>query len=158
MNNSFTHLNDAGDAKMVDVSNKEVTTRTATATGLVTVNNEVINLIQNKNLPKGDLFSTVRLAGIMAAKKTSELIPLCHPLSISSVEISVDVIDSAISITAKVKTADRTGVEMEALTAVAVAALTAIDMVKAVDKSANISEIKLLEKTGGKSGTWLRAE
>jgi cyclic pyranopterin phosphate synthase len=158
MNNSFTHLNDAGDAKMVDVSNKEVTTRTATASGLVVVSKEVINLIQNKNLPKGDLFSTVRLAGIMATKKTSELIPLCHPLSISSVEVHVDVIDSAISITAKVKTADRTGVEMEALTAVSVAALTAIDMVKAVDKSAHISEIKLLEKTGGKSGTWLRAE
>jgi cyclic pyranopterin phosphate synthase len=158
MNNSFTHLNDAGDAKMVDVSNKEVTTRTATASGLVVVSKEVINLIQNKNLPKGDLFSTVRLAGIMATKKASELIPLCHPLSISSVEVHVDVIDSAISITAKVKTADRTGVEMEALTAVSVAALTAIDMVKAVDKSAHISEIKLLEKTGGKSGTWLRAE
>jgi cyclic pyranopterin phosphate synthase len=158
MNNSFTHLNDAGNAKMVDVSNKEVTTRTATASGLVLVSNEVIDLIRNKNLPKGDLFSTVRLAGIMATKKTSELIPLCHPLSVSSVEVNVDVIDSAISITAKVKTADRTGVEMEALTAVAVAALTAIDMVKAVDKSANISEIKLLEKTGGKSGTWLRAE
>jgi cyclic pyranopterin phosphate synthase len=158
MNNSFTHLNDAGNAKMVDVSTKEVTTRTATASGLVLVSNEVIDLIQNKNLPKGDLFSTVRLAGIMATKKTSELIPLCHPLSVSSVEVNVDVIDSAISITAKVKTADRTGVEMEALTAVAVAALTAIDMVKAVDKSANISEIKLLEKTGGKSGTWLRAE
>jgi cyclic pyranopterin phosphate synthase len=158
MNNSFTHLNDAGNAKMVDVSTKEVTTRTATASGLVLVSNEVIDLIRNKNLPKGDLFSTVRLAGIMATKKTSELIPLCHPLSVSSVEVNVDVIDSAISITAKVKTADRTGVEMEALTAVAVAALTAIDMVKAVDKSANISEIKLLEKTGGKSGTWLRAE
>ena len=158
MNNSFTHLNDAGDAKMVDVSNKEVTTRTATASGLVVVSKEVINLIQNKNLPKGDLFSTVRLAGIMATKKTSELIPLCHPLSISSVEVHVDVIDSAILITAKVKTADRTGIEMEALTAVAVAALTAIDMVKAIDKSAYISEIKLLEKTGGKSGTWLRAE
>jgi cyclic pyranopterin phosphate synthase len=94
----------------------------------------------------------------MATKKTSELIPLCHPLSISSVEVHVDVIDSAILITAKVKTADRTGIEMEALTAVAVAALTAIDMVKAIDKSAYISEIKLLEKTGGKSGTWLRAE
>jgi cyclic pyranopterin phosphate synthase len=158
MNNSFTHLNDAGDAKMVDVSNKEITTRTATASGLVMVSEEVINLIQNKNLPKGDLFSTVRLAGIMASKKTSELIPLCHPLSVSSVEVTVELLDAAISISAKVKTADRTGVEMEALTAVAVAALTAIDMVKAVDKSAKISEIKLLEKTGGKSGTWQRAD
>lgn len=158
MNNSFTHLNDAGDAKMVDISNKEVTARSATAAGLVRVNQAVIELINNQNLPKGDLFSTVRLAGIMACKKTSELIPLCHPLSISSVEVNVEVIDTTISITAKVKTADRTGIEMEALTAVAVAALTAIDMVKAVDKSAKIEEIKLLEKTGGKSGTWLRED
>lgn len=151
MNNSFTHLNDAGEAKMVDITNKEITNRSATAKGFVRVSKEVIALIKENSLPKGDLFSTVRLAGIMAAKKTSELIPLCHPLAISGVEVTIEISDDGISITAKVKSTDRTGVEMEALTAVSVAALTVIDMVKAVDKNTVIENIVLLEKTGGKS-------
>jgi cyclic pyranopterin phosphate synthase len=154
MNDAFTHLNDAGEVRMVDITNKEVTKRSATAHGIVKVNQSVITLINSKNLPKGDLFSTVRLAGIMAAKKTSELIPLCHPLAISGVEVVVEIKNEAISITAIVKSTDRTGVEMEALTAVSIAALTAIDMVKAVDKSATIESVRLIEKTGGKSGTW----
>jgi cyclic pyranopterin phosphate synthase len=154
MNDAFTHLNDAGEVRMVDITNKEVTKRSATAHGIVKVNQSVITLINSKNLPKGDLFSTVRLAGIMAAKKTSELIPLCHPLAISGVEVVVEIKNKAISITAIVKSTDRTGVEMEALTAVSIAALTAIDMVKAVDKSATIESVRLIEKTGGKSGTW----
>lgn len=151
MNNSFTHLNDAGEAKMVDITNKEITNRSATAKGFVRVSKEVIALIKENSLPKGDLFSTVRLAGIMAAKKTSELIPLCHPLAISGIEVTIEISDDGISITAKVKSTDRTGVEMEALTAVSVAALTVIDMVKAVDKNTVIENIVLLEKTGGKS-------
>lgn len=151
MNNSFTHLNDAGEAKMVDITNKEITNRSATAKGFVRVSKEVIALIKENSLPKGDLFSTVRLAGIMAAKKTSELIPLCHPLAISGVEVTIEISDDGISIKAKVKSTDRTGVEMEALTAVSVAALTVIDMVKAVDKNTVIENIVLLEKTGGKS-------
>jgi cyclic pyranopterin phosphate synthase len=154
MNDAFTHLNDAGEVRMVDITNKEVTKRSATAHGIVKVNQSVITLINSKNLPKGDLFSTVRLAGIMAAKKTSELIPLCHPLAISGVEVAVEIKNESISITAIVKSTDRTGVEMEALTAVSIAALTAIDMVKAVDKSATIESVRLIEKTGGKSGTW----
>lgn len=156
MTSNFTHLDESGTAKMVDVSEKTVSVRSATATGKVRVSQAVIDLVNKKELPKGDLFATVRLAGIMAAKKTSELIPLCHPLALSSIELDIKILESNFYITATVKTADRTGVEMEALTAVSVAALTVIDMVKAIDKSAEISEIQLLEKTGGKSGDWAR--
>ena len=156
MTSNFTHLDESGTAKMVDVSEKIVSVRSATATGKVRVSQAVIDLVNKKELPKGDLFATVRLAGIMAAKKTSELIPLCHPLALSSIELDIKILESYFFITATVKTADRTGVEMEALTAVSVAALTVIDMVKAIDKSAEISEIQLLEKTGGKSGDWAR--
>lgn len=156
MTSNFTHLDESGTAKMVDVSEKTVSVRSATATGKVRVSQAVIDLVNKKELPKGDLFATVRLAGIMAAKKTSELIPLCHPLALSSIELDIKILESYFFITATVKTADRTGVEMEALTAVSVAALTVIDMVKAIDKSAEISEIQLVEKTGGKSGDWAR--
>lgn len=157
MTDKFTHLDELGSAKMVDVSEKQISLRSATATSRVKVNQKVIALVAKNELPKGDLFSTVRLAGIMAAKKTSELIPLCHPLAISSVEVGVITSENDFLISATVRTADRTGVEMEALTAVSVAALTVIDMVKAIDKSAEIFEIKLIEKTGGKSGTWTRS-
>lgn len=157
MTDKFTHLDELGSAKMVDVSEKQISLRSATATGRVKVNQKVMALVAKNELPKGDLFSTVRLAGIMAAKKTSELIPLCHPLAISSVEVGVITSENDFLISATVRTADRTGVEMEALTAVSVAALTVIDMVKAIDKSAEIFEIKLIEKTGGKSGTWTRS-
>lgn len=156
MTDSFTHLDNSGKAKMVDVGEKTDSVRIAKASCLVTTNKEVLDLVQNDSLPKGDLFAAVRLAGIMAAKKTSELIPLCHPLAINAIEVDIEVVESGFLITAMVKTSGKTGVEMEALTAVSVAALTAIDMIKAVDKSAMITEVKLLEKSGGKSGTWTR--
>lgn len=156
MTNSFTHLDETGKAKMVDVGEKSDSLRIAKASGLVTTNSQVLDLVQNNALPKGDLFAAVRLAGIMAAKKTSELIPLCHPLAINAIEIDIETTKQGFLITAMVKTSGKTGVEMEALTAVSVAALTAIDMIKAVDKSAMITEVKLLEKSGGKSGAWTR--
>lgn len=156
MTDSFTHLDNSGKAKMVDVGEKTDSVRIAKASCLVTTNQEVLDLVLNDSLPKGDLFAAVRLAGIMAAKKTSELIPLCHPLAINAIEVDIEVVESGFLITAMVKTSGKTGVEMEALTAVSVAALTAIDMIKAVDKSAMITEVKLLEKSGGKSGTWTR--
>ena len=156
MADSFTHLDNSGKAKMVDVGEKTDSVRIAKASGLVTTNQEVLDLVQNDSLPKGDLFAAVRIAGIMAAKKTSELIPLCHPLAINAIDVDIEVVERGFLITAMVKTSGKTGVEMEALTAVSVAALTAIDMIKAVDKSAMITEIKLLEKSGGKSGTWTR--
>lgn len=156
MTDSFTHLDNSGKAKMVDVGEKTDSVRIAKASCLVTTNQEVLDLVRNDSLPKGDLFAAVRLAGIMAAKKTSELIPLCHPLAINAIEVDIEVVESGFLITAMVKTSGKTGVEMEALTAVSVAALTAIDMIKAVDKSAMITEVKLLEKSGGKSGTWTR--
>ncbi len=156
MTNSFTHLDETGKAKMVDVGEKSDSVRIAKASGLVTTNSQVLDLVQNNALPKGDLFAAVRLAGIMAAKKTSELIPLCHPLAINAIEIDIKTTEQGFLITSMVKTSGKTGVEREALTAVSVAALTAIDMIKAVDKSAMITEVKLLEKSGGKSGTWTR--
>lgn len=156
MTNNFTHLDESGHAKMVDVSGKQDSVRVAVASGLVKVNQEVLDLAKDNSLPKGDLFAAARIAGIMAAKKTSELIPLCHPLSINAVEIEIKAVSEGFLIIATVKTSGKTGVEMEALTAVSVASLTVIDMVKAIDKAAEISEVKLLEKTGGKSGNWIR--
>ena len=156
MTSNFTHLDESGNAKMVDISGKQDSVRVAVASGLVKVNKEVIELVKDNSLPKGDLFATARIAGIMAAKKTSELIPLCHPLSINAVEIEIKAVSEGFLIIATVKTSGKTGVEMEALTAVSVASLTVIDMVKAIDKTAEISEVKLLEKTGGKSGNWIR--
>lgn len=156
MTNNFTHLDESGNAKMVDISGKQDSVRVAVASGLVKVNKEVLELAKDNSLPKGDLFATARIAGIIAAKKTSELIPLCHPLSINAVEIEIKAGSEGFLIIATVKTSGKTGVEMEALTAVSVASLTVIDMVKAIDKTAEISEVKLLEKTGGKSGNWIR--
>lgn len=152
----LTHVDEAGAARMVDVSAKEVTAREATASGRVTVSAEVIALLRGDGVPKGDTLAVARLAGIMGAKKTPELIPLCHPLAISGVEVDLSVADDAVLITARVRTTDRTGVEMEALTAVAVAALTVIDMVKAVDKGAGITDVQVEAKSGGKSGEWRR--
>ncbi|MGP3967414.1 cyclic pyranopterin monophosphate synthase MoaC [Streptomyces sp. 6N223] len=152
----LTHLDEAGAARMVDVSGKEVTTRTARATGRVLVTPEVVDLLRGAGVPKGDALATARIAGIMAAKRTSELIPLCHPLALSGVTVDLSVEDDAVEIAASVRTTDRTGVEMEALTAVSAAALTLVDMVKAVDKGAVISDIRVEEKTGGASGTWRR--
>ncbi len=153
----LTHLDEAGAARMVDVSAKDVTARTARATGRVLVAPRVVELLRGEGVPKGDALATARIAGIMGAKRTPELIPLCHPLAVSGVRVDLTVADDAVEIAATVRTTDRTGVEMEALTAVTVAALTVIDMVKAVDKGAVISDVRVEEKSGGKSGTWTRA-
>ena len=156
MNDRLTHIDEAGAARMVDVSGKDVTSRSATASGRVLVSAEVIGLLRGDGVPKGDALSVARIAGIMGAKQTPSLIPLCHPLSISGVTLDLAVADDAVEISATVRTTDRTGVEMEALTAVSVAALTVIDMVKAVDKAAVITDVRVEAKSGGKSGDWTR--
>ena len=141
---------------MVDVGDKPVTARTASATGRVLVSGTVVELLRGEGVPKGDALAVARLAGIMGAKQTPALIPLCHPLAISGVTVDLVVTDESVDITATVRTTDRTGVEMEALTAVSVAALTVVDMVKAVDKAAVITDIRVETKTGGRSGPWTR--
>jgi cyclic pyranopterin phosphate synthase len=152
----LTHIDEAGAARMVDVSAKDITTRSATASGRVLVSAEVVGLLRGAGVPKGDTLAVARLAGIMGAKQTPSLIPLCHPLAISGVTVDLTVADDAVEISATVRTTDRTGVEMEALTAVSVAALTVIDMVKAVDKAAVITDVRVEAKSGGKSGDWTR--
>jgi cyclic pyranopterin monophosphate synthase len=154
----LTHVDETGAARMVDVSGKDVTTRQAVASGRVLVSAEVVGLLRGEGVPKGDALGVARVAGIMAAKRTPDLVPLCHPLAISGVVVDLVVADDAVEVTATVRTSDRTGVEMEALTAVSVAALTVVDMVKAVDKSAVITDIRVENKTGGKSGDWSRGE
>ena len=139
---------------MVDVSGKPVSVRTARATGDVLVAAAVIELLRGQGVPKGDALAVARIAGIQAAKRTPDLIPLCHPLAIHGVNVDLAILDDRVRITAEVRTADRTGVEMEALTSVAVAALTLIDMIKSVDKAATISDVRVVAKTGGKSGDW----
>ena len=156
MSDHFTHLDESGAARMVDVSDKEVTARSATASGKVLVSSAVVELLRGDGVPKGDALGVARVAGIMAAKRTPDLVPLCHPLAISGVTVDLEVEDDGVAITASVRTTDRTGVEMEALTAVSVAALTVVDMVKAVDKAAVITDVRVEEKTGGKSGTYRR--
>lgn len=155
----LSHLDDQGNAHMVDISSKEITTRLAIAEGIVTMSPEAFEALRDGLLKKGDALATARIAGIMAAKQTSSLIPLCHPLPITSVSVdfSLDAAASTIAITASVGVASRTGVEMEALTAVSVAALTIYDMCKALDKGIHIDRIRLLQKSGGKSGEY-RAE
>lgn len=145
-------------ARMVDVTDKEVTSREAIATGLVRMSPATRDLVSSRRLEKGDALETARIAGIMAAKRTSDLVPLCHPLSLTGVDVNVEPEEEGIRLTATVRTAERTGVEMEALTAVAVAALTVYDMVKGVERGAEITDVVLLEKRGGKSGTWTRPE
>ncbi len=152
----LTHVDDAGAARMVDVSGKDVTAREAVAAGRVLVSPEVVALLRGAGVPKGDTLAVARLAGIMGAKQTPTLIPLCHPLAISSATVDLEVEDDAVEIVATVRTTDRTGVEMEALTAVAIAGLTVIDRVKAVDKRAVISDVRILAKSGGKSGDFTR--
>ncbi|MEU9851222.1 cyclic pyranopterin monophosphate synthase MoaC [Streptomyces sp. NPDC047985] len=154
--NRLTHIDDRGAARMVDVSGKDVTARVARAGGRVLVSPRVVELLRGEGVPKGDALATARIAGIMGAKRTPDLIPLCHPLAVSGVEVDLAVADDAVEITATVRTTDRTGVEMEALTAVSVAALTVIDMVKAVDKSAVITDVRVEEKSGGMSGDYRR--
>jgi len=154
----LTHLDEAGHAHMVDVSDKAETARMARATATVLLTEEAMGLLIQGNLKKGDAMGVARVAGIMGAKKTSELIPLCHPLPITKVTVDLypDLLKNEVIITATVKTRGQTGVEMEALTAVTTAALTLYDMLKAVDKGLTISDIHLDEKQGGKSGTWKR--
>ncbi|MDP6788615.1 MAG: cyclic pyranopterin monophosphate synthase MoaC [Rhodospirillales bacterium] len=152
----LSHLDDKGRAKMVDVSAKEVTARGATAQGSVLIAAETMALIQDNGVEKGDVLGVARLAGIMGAKHTSDLIPLCHPLALAAIDVQLtcDEERGAIDITATCKLEGRTGVEMEALTAVAVAGLTVYDMIKAVDRGARITDIRLVRKSGGKSGTY----
>lgn len=152
----LTHLDEDGSARMVDVSGKAVTKRRAVASGKVLVSPTVIGLLRGEGVPKGDALGVARVAGIMAAKQTPALIPLCHPLAISAVTVDLTVADDGVEIEATVTTTDRTGVEMEALTAVSVAALTVIDMVKAVDKAAVITDVRVETKEGGRSGSWAR--
>jgi cyclic pyranopterin phosphate synthase len=156
MADGLTHVDESGAARMVDVTAKAVTARTATARGRVEVSAEVVGLLRGEGVPKGDALAVARVAGIMATKRTPDLIPLCHPLAIGGVEVDLEVVDDGVRIEATVRTADRTGVEMEALTAVSVAALTVVDMVKAVDKLARICDIEVVAKSGGKSGDWHR--
>ncbi|GAA3847916.1 cyclic pyranopterin monophosphate synthase MoaC [Saccharothrix violaceirubra] len=156
MTKRLTHLDHAGAAHMVDVSAKEPTTRTAVASGVLRTSAEVVALLLADGLPKGDALATARIAGIMAAKRTSDLVPLCHPIALSSVRVDLEPGDAEVRITATVRTTDRTGVEMEALTAVAVAGLTLHDMVKAVDPAASLDEVRVERKEGGKTGLWVR--
>lgn len=157
MSDGFTHLDSDGQANMVDVTGREVTLRIADTSARVTLSAHVIELLRSGQTPKGDVLSTARIAGIMAAKKTSELIPLCHPIAINKISIDLKINDSGVAISAQVITSDRTGVEMEALMAVSVAGLTIIDMVKALDPFASLSEIRVDSKSGGKNGDWTRA-
>ena len=152
----FAHLTPSGDVHMVDVSSKDVTTREAVATAAVNLSAPVKDALFSGGLPKGDALAAVRLAGIAGAKRTSELIPLCHPLPIDGVRVEVEATETGAQITAAVVTTGRTGVEMEALTAVSVAALTLYDMVKSLDRGVAIGPIQLIRKSGGRSGTWER--
>jgi cyclic pyranopterin phosphate synthase len=154
----LTHIDSSGNAHMVDVADREITTRTATAVGKVLLSKEVVTALRDGNVPKGDVLAAARIAGIMGTKRTSDLIPLCHPIAIHGVQVDLTVEDFGVAISATVKTADRTGVEMEALTAVSVAGLTVIDMVKSMDPMASITEVGMTEKDGGRNGHWSRTK
>lgn len=150
----LSHLNDAGEAHMVDVAERDVTVRTAVASGRVTTT--AATAIRSGTVPKGDVLATARIAGIMGAKRTPDLVPMCHPIAVHGVSVDLEVTDTEVLITATVRTADRTGVEMEALTAVSVAALTVVDMTKSLDPAATITDIRVDTKTGGRNGDWRR--
>lgn len=152
----LSHLNEKGEANMVDTSAKEATSRIATASGKVTMKPEVLSAIANGQTPKGDVLATARIAGIMGAKKTSELIPLCHQIALNKVEIDLKIESDGVAILATAKTTDRTGVEMEALTAVSITGLTLIDMIKAMDPHAALRDVQVESKNGGKTGDWQR--
>ncbi|RJL33251.1 cyclic pyranopterin monophosphate synthase MoaC [Bailinhaonella thermotolerans] len=154
----FTHLDESGAARMVDVASKDVSVRTARATGRVLLSAVAVDLLRAGDVPKGDALGVARIAGIMAAKRTPDLVPLCHPIALHGVTVDLTVVDEGVEIAATVRTADRTGVEMEALTSVTVAALALIDMVKAVDPEAVVTDVRVEEKTGGKTGVWRRGE
>ena len=153
---SLSHINENGEANMVDTTGKEVSVRVASASGKVTMKTEVLSAIANGQTPKGDVLATARIAGIMGAKKTSDLIPLCHPIALNKVEIELKIESDGIGILATAKTTDRTGVEMEALTAVTITGLTLIDMIKAIDPHAAIRDVQVESKSGGKTGDWHR--
>ncbi|MFZ0627644.1 MAG: cyclic pyranopterin monophosphate synthase MoaC [Acidimicrobiia bacterium] len=153
----LSHLNESGEVHMVDVSAKEVTERVAVAEAQVSMSQDLVDRFFAGDLPKGDAPAVTRVAGIMAAKRTSELIPLCHPISLTGVEVTLEPVGHGIRVLASVSTTDRTGVEMEAMTAVSVAALTIYDMVKSAEHGVTVESVRLLRKTGGRSGTWERA-
>ena len=155
---ALTHVDASGAARMVDVSGKDPSVRSAVATGVLRTTEQVTELLADGRLPKGDAVATARIAGIMAAKRTADLVPLCHPIALSAVAVDLTVDPGEVRITATVRTADRTGVEMEALTAVAVAGLTLHDMVKAVDPAAELDAVRVERKEGGRSGAWIRQE
>lgn len=152
----FTHLDDSGAARMVDVTGKQPTVRAATATGRVACSAEVVEALRTGAVPKGDVLAVARVAGIAAAKKVPDLLPLAHVIGVHGVVLDLEITDAGVQITATVRTADRTGVEMEALTAVTVAALAIVDMVKGVDRSAGIVDCRIVAKSGGRSGDWVR--
>jgi cyclic pyranopterin monophosphate synthase len=152
----LTHLDESGAARMVDVAGKDVTLRTATATGRVDLSPECVAVLRAGEVPKGDALAVARVAGIMGAKRTPDLVPLCHPIALHGVTVDLAVDDGGVGVTAVARTADRTGVEMEALTAVTVACLALVDMVKAVDPRAVIAGVRVEAKTGGKTGEWRR--
>ena len=152
----LTHVDEHGAARMVDVSGKDVTTRTATATGRFLTTPEVIALLRRDGLPKGDALAVARIAGLQGAKRTPDLVPLCHPVALHGVTLDLTLGEDDIVIDATTRTADRTGVEMEALTAVVTAGLALYDMVKAVDRAAQLTDVRLLEKSGGRTGEWTR--
>lgn len=156
MDHPLTHLDTAGHARMVNVTDKQPTIRSATAAGRVVTSAETVALLRDGSVPKGDVLAVARIAGIQAAKKTPELLPLAHVIGVHGAVVDLAITDDGVDITATVRTADRTGVEMEALTSVSVAALAVVDMVKGRDRSAHITDIRLLTKTGGRSGTWMR--
>ncbi len=156
IDNPFTHLDAAGSARMVDVTAKQPTVRAATAAASVRVAPEVVGLLRSGEVPKGDVLAVARIAGIAAAKKTPELLPLAHVIGVHGCTVDLEVVDDGVEIRTTVRTADRTGVEMEALTAASVAALAVIDMVKGLDRSAHIENVVLLAKEGGRSGSWTR--
>lgn len=153
---SFTHLDDDGHAHMVDVTEKQPTVRSATAEGFVRCTAAIVEALRDGSVPKGDVLAVARIAGIQAAKRTPDLLPLAHVIGVHGASIDLEVTDDGVAIRATVRTADRTGVEMEALTAVSVAALTIVDMVKALDKGTSIEHVRLRAKSGGKSGDWSR--
>jgi cyclic pyranopterin phosphate synthase len=153
---NLTHVDEAGAARMVDVSGKDVSSRRAIAAGTVRTTSAVIDLLRHDALPKGDALAVARLAGIMGAKKTPDIVPLCHPIALHGVTVDLALTEDCVEITVVTRTADRTGVEMEALTAVAAAGLALVDMVKAIDPAASIERVRVIRKEGGKTGLWER--
>jgi cyclic pyranopterin monophosphate synthase len=150
----LTHVDERGQARMVDVSDKDVTVREASARGLVLLGAAAVGALRDGSVPKGDALAVARVAGLQAAKKTPDLVPLAHPIAVHGVVVDLNVVDAGVEISATVRTADRTGVEMEALTCVVVAALALVDMVKAVDRTARITDVRVVAKSGGRSGDW----